>query len=248
MRYKSPAETSYQVVIHFVVGMVVLSALLPLVYVIGMSLTSQGELIERNYFVDRPARADVRGVPPTADLGDPLAGRRGVGVPHRWSGRCSTLVLTADRCLRAVPQGPPGSQRPAGVRRRHHPVPWWPDPVVPGHARPQPAQHGLVAGAADRRGRVRSAGDQDVHREYLRASWSSRPTSTGSARSSCWSASSSRSPPPRSPRSACSTSSCTGCPGSTRWSTSPTRTCTRSSWSCGTCSPPRRSTTRCRSR
>ncbi len=54
MRYKSPAETSYQVVIHFVVGMVVLSALLPLIYVIGMSLTSQGELIERNYFVIIP--------------------------------------------------------------------------------------------------------------------------------------------------------------------------------------------------
>lgn len=54
MRYKSPAETSYQVVIHFVVGMVVLSALLPLVYVIGMSLTSQGELIKRNYFVIIP--------------------------------------------------------------------------------------------------------------------------------------------------------------------------------------------------
>lgn len=54
MRYKSPAETGYQIFIHFVVAMVVLSAILPLVYVVGMSLTSQGELIRRNFFVIIP--------------------------------------------------------------------------------------------------------------------------------------------------------------------------------------------------
>ncbi|MBZ2199526.1 carbohydrate ABC transporter permease [Occultella gossypii] len=50
----SPAEASYQVVVHFTIAVVALSALLPLVYVVGMSLTSQGELIARNYFVIIP--------------------------------------------------------------------------------------------------------------------------------------------------------------------------------------------------
>jgi putative aldouronate transport system permease protein len=54
MIYKSPAERVYQVVIHLIIGAIMLSALFPLVYVIGMSLTSQPELIRRNYFVIVP--------------------------------------------------------------------------------------------------------------------------------------------------------------------------------------------------
>lgn len=52
--YKSPAERAYQVVIHLVVLAIMLSAVFPLVYVVGMSLTSQPELIRRNYFVILP--------------------------------------------------------------------------------------------------------------------------------------------------------------------------------------------------
>jgi len=57
--YRSPAEISYQAVVHFVVAMVVLSAIIPLVYVVGMSLTSQDELIARNYFVIVPHEPTV---------------------------------------------------------------------------------------------------------------------------------------------------------------------------------------------
>lgn len=91
--YRSPAETSYQVVIHFVVGMVVLSALLPLVYVIGMSLTSQSELIERNYFVVIPYEPTLEAYRRllTSEL---LWRSVGVSVFRSVVGPLLTLVLT----------------------------------------------------------------------------------------------------------------------------------------------------------
>lgn len=91
--YRSPAETSYQVVIHFVVGMVVLSALLPLVYVIGMSLTSQSELIERNYFVIIPYEPTLEAYRRllTSEL---LWRSVGVSVFRSVVGPLLTLVLT----------------------------------------------------------------------------------------------------------------------------------------------------------
>ena len=93
IRYKSPAETSYQVVIHFVVGMVVMSALLPLVYVIGMSLTSQGELIERNYFVIIPHEPTLEAYRRllTSEI---LWRAMGVSVFRTVVGPLLTLVLT----------------------------------------------------------------------------------------------------------------------------------------------------------
>ena len=54
MWYRRGTEVTYQVVIHALVGVIALSALFPLVYVIGMSLTSQVELIQRGYFVIIP--------------------------------------------------------------------------------------------------------------------------------------------------------------------------------------------------
>ena len=54
MWYRRGTEVTYQVVIHALVGAIALSALFPLVYVIGMSLTSQVELIQRGYFVIIP--------------------------------------------------------------------------------------------------------------------------------------------------------------------------------------------------
>lgn len=92
-RYKSVAETSYQVVIHFIVAMVVLSALLPLVYVIGMSLTSQGELIDRNYFVIIPQEPTVEAY--RRLLGSEILWRSiGISAFRAVVGPLLTLLLT----------------------------------------------------------------------------------------------------------------------------------------------------------
>lgn len=48
------AERIYQTIIIIVVGLVTLSCLFPLIYVIGMSFTGQAEMIEKNYFVIIP--------------------------------------------------------------------------------------------------------------------------------------------------------------------------------------------------
>lgn len=47
-------EKIYQAIIATIVGIVTLSCLFPLMYVIGMSFTSEGEMIARNYFVIIP--------------------------------------------------------------------------------------------------------------------------------------------------------------------------------------------------
>jgi putative aldouronate transport system permease protein len=51
---KSGSERTYQVVIHVFVAVFALSALFPLIYVLGMSLTGQPELMARHYFVIIP--------------------------------------------------------------------------------------------------------------------------------------------------------------------------------------------------
>ncbi len=54
MHYKSASERAYQIVIHLIVIAVAISAVFPLLYVIGMSLTTKAEMIARNYFVIIP--------------------------------------------------------------------------------------------------------------------------------------------------------------------------------------------------
>ena len=48
------AERLYQTIIIIIVGLVTLTCLFPLLYVIGMSFTGQAEMIEKNYFVIIP--------------------------------------------------------------------------------------------------------------------------------------------------------------------------------------------------
>jgi putative aldouronate transport system permease protein len=48
------SERVYQVSIHLIVGVIAVTAIFPLIYVVGMSLTSQPELIRRSYFVIIP--------------------------------------------------------------------------------------------------------------------------------------------------------------------------------------------------
>ena len=59
--YSSPAERAYQISIHLIAGLIAVSAVFPLVYVIGMSMTTQSELIKRNYFVIIPLEPTLQG-------------------------------------------------------------------------------------------------------------------------------------------------------------------------------------------
>ena len=47
----SREEIAYQIFIAVVVGLLVLCCLIPFLYVVGMSFTSEGEMIQRNFFV-----------------------------------------------------------------------------------------------------------------------------------------------------------------------------------------------------
>ena len=59
--YSNPAERAYQISIHLIVALIAVTAVFPLVYVIGMSMTTQTELIKRNYFVIIPLEPTLQG-------------------------------------------------------------------------------------------------------------------------------------------------------------------------------------------
>ena len=61
LRYKGSSELSYQFFIHILIGIIAVSAMFPLIYVTGMSLTTQTELIQRNYFVIFPREPTLTG-------------------------------------------------------------------------------------------------------------------------------------------------------------------------------------------
>jgi putative aldouronate transport system permease protein len=52
--YKTRADRIYQIMIHIILILIVISAIFPLVYVIGMSLTGKVEMMQRHYFVIIP--------------------------------------------------------------------------------------------------------------------------------------------------------------------------------------------------
>lgn len=81
VKYKSGSEYTYQIVIHILVGMVALTCVFPLVYVVGMSLTSQPELMARNYFVIIPREPSL------------VAYERILSTPVVWR----SLVISAAR-------------------------------------------------------------------------------------------------------------------------------------------------------
>lgn len=93
VKYKSGSEYTYQVVIHIIVGLIALTCVFPLVYVVGMSLTSQPELMTRNYFVVIPREPSL--VAYTRILGTPVVWRSLVISAFRSSvGPGLTLTLT----------------------------------------------------------------------------------------------------------------------------------------------------------
>lgn len=54
IKLKIDSESIYQLTIGIIIGILSITALFPLLYVLGMSFTSQHELIQRNYFVIIP--------------------------------------------------------------------------------------------------------------------------------------------------------------------------------------------------
>lgn len=52
----SKQELIYQIVIHTIMVLVLITCIVPLLYVLGMSFSSEGEMIERNYFIIIPKR------------------------------------------------------------------------------------------------------------------------------------------------------------------------------------------------
>lgn len=61
LRYRHGSELAYQIFIHVLIGIIAATAVFPLVYAAGMSLTSQSELIKRNYFVIIPWEPTLHG-------------------------------------------------------------------------------------------------------------------------------------------------------------------------------------------
>lgn len=93
IKYKSGSEYTYQVLIHIIVGLIALTCVFPLVYVVGMSLTSQPELIARNYFVIIPQEPSL--VAYGRILGTPIIWRSLIISALRSSlGPALTLTLT----------------------------------------------------------------------------------------------------------------------------------------------------------
>lgn len=52
----SREDIVYQIVVFSIVTIIVLSCIIPFIYVVGMSLTSEGEMIEKNFFVLFPSQ------------------------------------------------------------------------------------------------------------------------------------------------------------------------------------------------
>jgi putative aldouronate transport system permease protein len=56
---KDPAEFIYQIIVCSIVGILSLLCLFPLIYVVGMSFTSEGEMISKFYFVIIPEHPTI---------------------------------------------------------------------------------------------------------------------------------------------------------------------------------------------
>lgn len=83
----------YQVVITVIVSIVVLCCLLPFLYVVGMSFSSEGEMIERNYFIiipHRPILSAYKYILSNANFGTGML----VTVSRTLLGICTALALS----------------------------------------------------------------------------------------------------------------------------------------------------------
>ena len=89
----SREEKIYQACIAIVVGLVTVVCILPLLYVVGMSLTSEGEMIEKNFFViipEHPTLAAYKNLFSSANFFDGMK----ITILRTFMGIFSALVLT----------------------------------------------------------------------------------------------------------------------------------------------------------
>lgn len=89
----SGEEKLYQCAIAIIVGLVVVVCLVPFLYVIGMSFTSEGEMIERNYFVFIPRRPILTAYEHLLKNTGFFGGMK-ITILRTLLGTCTALLLT----------------------------------------------------------------------------------------------------------------------------------------------------------
>lgn len=89
----SKEEKLYQFCIALLVGIVVLCCLIPFLYVVGMSFTSEGEMIERNYFVIIPMKPTLAAYRYLVQNKDFFSGM-GITIARTALGIWTALLLT----------------------------------------------------------------------------------------------------------------------------------------------------------
>ncbi len=89
----SKEEMIYQAAIALLVTLVVLVCVIPFLYVVGMSFTSEGEMIAKNYFViipEQPILAAYRNILSNANFWTGM----GITIVRTLLGICTALILT----------------------------------------------------------------------------------------------------------------------------------------------------------
>ena len=89
----SREEIAYQIFIAVVVGLLVLCCLIPFLYVVGMSFTSEGEMIQRNFFVIIPQKPILAAYEYLLKNKDFFFGM-GITIVRTAMGVCTALILT----------------------------------------------------------------------------------------------------------------------------------------------------------
>ena len=89
----SREEIAYQIFIAVVVGLLVLCCLIPFLYVVGMSFTSEGEMIQRNFFVIIPQKPILAAYEYLLKNKDFFSGM-GITIIRTAMGVCTALILT----------------------------------------------------------------------------------------------------------------------------------------------------------
>lgn len=87
------AELAYQVAIIVIMAIIVLICIFPFIYVIGMSLTSQGEMIEKNFFVIFPEKPILRSYKMVLGQSN-FINSFGVSIARTVLGVVAALILT----------------------------------------------------------------------------------------------------------------------------------------------------------
>lgn len=85
-------EKIYQVIINVIMVLVLLCCIIPLLYVVGMSLSSEGEMIEKNYFILFPEKPIISAYKYVFTSSGFLKGM-GISVARTIIGTAGSLIL-----------------------------------------------------------------------------------------------------------------------------------------------------------